>query len=70
MSRNCPGWLRSTGSATYLTASELATETLQEITALTVISFPQAIVPNKLLQEMRELAKQANLDLPLVMSWR
>lgn len=49
-----------------LAASELAKETLQEITALTLVSFPQAIIPNKLLQELRELAKQANLELPLV----
>lgn len=49
-----------------LADSELAKETLQEVTALTLISFPQVILPNKLLQELRGLAKQANLDLPLV----
>jgi hypothetical protein len=49
-----------------LAASDLARGTLQEITALTLISFPQAILPNKLLQELRDLAKQARLDLPLV----
>jgi hypothetical protein len=49
-----------------LAASDLARATLQEITALTLISFPQAIIPNKLLQELRDLAKQAKLDLPLV----
>jgi hypothetical protein len=49
-----------------LTARELAKETLKEIVALTVVSFPQAIVPNKLLQELRGLAKQAKLKMPLV----
>jgi hypothetical protein len=49
-----------------LTASYVARETLRETAILTLRSFPQAIVPNKLLQELRELAKQANLELPLV----
>ncbi len=49
-----------------LSTRELAKETLQEITALTVVSFPHVIIPNKLLQELRALAKGANLDLPLV----
>jgi hypothetical protein len=49
-----------------LAASDLARATLQEVTALAIISFPQAILPNKLLQELRDLAKQAKLDLPLV----
>jgi hypothetical protein len=45
---------------------ELAEQTLEEITFLTLTSFPYAILPNKLLQEMRALAKHADLDLPLV----
>lgn len=49
-----------------LSTRELARETLREITALTVMSFPQAIIPNKLLQELRALATGASLDLPLV----
>ncbi|MEK6236361.1 MAG: hypothetical protein N2C14_16765, partial [Planctomycetales bacterium] len=48
------------------TARELARKSLQEVAALTIASFPQAIVPNKLLQEFRALAKQARLDMPLV----
>ena len=49
-----------------LSARELAKRTLQEITTLTVLSFPHAIIPNKLLQEFRALAKSATLNLPLV----
>jgi hypothetical protein len=49
-----------------LSGSEVARATLEEITVLALISFPQAILPNKLLQELRELARQAHLDLPLV----
>lgn len=49
-----------------LSSRELAKETLQEVTALTVTSFPYAIIPNKLLQELRALAKSASLELPLV----
>jgi hypothetical protein len=49
-----------------LTAREVAREALREIAVLTLVSFPQAILPNKLLQELRELAKQAHLALPLV----
>ncbi|MBS1834175.1 MAG: hypothetical protein JST65_15770 [Acidobacteria bacterium] len=45
---------------------EQAAKVLREITTLALTSFPQAIVPNKLLQEMRALAKGAGLDLPLV----
>ncbi len=45
---------------------ELSKETLKEIVSLAVISFPQAILPNKLLQEFRALAKNADLTLPLV----
>jgi hypothetical protein len=43
-----------------------AKQALQEITSLAIRSFPQTIIPNKLLQEMRALAKEADLDLPLV----
>ncbi len=49
-----------------LSTRELAKGTLQEISALTLTSFPHAIIPNKLLQELRALAKRARLDLPLV----
>jgi hypothetical protein len=49
-----------------LPAKELARQTLAEVVLLTVASFPQAILPNKLLQELRGLADTAGLDLPLV----
>jgi serine/threonine protein kinase/tetratricopeptide (TPR) repeat protein len=49
-----------------LSAKELARQTLEEVTLLTIASFPQALLPNKLLQELRALAKTAELDLPLV----
>lgn len=49
-----------------LSAKELARQTLEEVTLLSIASFPQAILPNKLIQELRALAKTAELDLPLV----
>ncbi len=49
-----------------VTEQELSKNSLQEITVLTLTSFPHAIIPNKLLQEMKALAKGAKLELPLV----
>jgi hypothetical protein len=49
-----------------LSAQELAKQTLVEVTILTIVSFPHAILPNKLLQELRALANAAGLNLPLV----
>lgn len=54
--------LRSENQSTQTVAQQ----TLQEIASLTLSSFPQAILPNKLLQELRALVKSAGLDLPLV----
>ncbi len=45
---------------------ELAEQVLEEITELTITSFPHALLPNKLLQELRALATSAGLDIPLV----
>ena len=45
---------------------ELARQTLQEVATLTLCSFPHMITPNKLVKELRALAKGAELDLPLV----
>jgi hypothetical protein len=39
---------------------------LRDVTLLAIAAFPQAILPNKLLQELGALAKVATLDLPLV----
>jgi hypothetical protein len=47
-------------------ASEQARALLQRIVALALISFPQQILPNTLLQEVRALAASAGLDLPIV----
>lgn len=47
-------------------ASDAARQALVEASALTFSAFPQAILPNKLLQELRVLAKTAELDLPFV----
>lgn len=49
-----------------LSGSELARQTLCDVTLLTITSFPYAIIPNKLLQELRTLATAAELDIPLV----
>ncbi len=49
-----------------LSAKELAKQALEEVTTLAVVSFPHAILPNKLVQELRALAKSARLNLPLV----
>jgi hypothetical protein len=49
-----------------LAASEIAKQALIDLVLLTVTSFPHAIVPNKVLQELRSLAKGAQLELPLV----
>jgi hypothetical protein len=45
---------------------ELARLALEELTTVALTSFPHAIFPNKLLQEMRMLVQSAGLDIPLV----
>ncbi|MCH4897327.1 MULTISPECIES: hypothetical protein [Pseudomonas] len=47
-------------------AIEGARQALVEASALTLVAFPQAILPNKLLQEFSSLAESAKLDLPFV----
>jgi hypothetical protein len=49
-----------------LSSAELAKQTLEEVTILALTSFPQAIIPNKLLQELNALSNGAGLELPLV----
>ena len=51
---------------TDLSTRELSHQTLKEVTILTLRAFPHAIIPNKLLQELRALAQGAELKLPLV----
>jgi hypothetical protein len=41
-------------------------QTLEQLTTLAIVSFPQAILPNKLLQEIRGLVAGAALAVPLV----
>ncbi|AXI61215.1 hypothetical protein DLD99_12275 [Pseudomonas kribbensis] len=47
-------------------AVEGAKQALIEASALTLSAFPQAIIPNKLLQEFSSLVETAKLDLPIV----
>ena len=49
-----------------LSTMAVARQTLAELATVTVSSFPQTIVPNKVIQEFRALAKGAELTLPLV----
>lgn len=49
-----------------LSTRELAAQTLEEVCLLTIRSFPHAILPNKLVQELTALAKGAELYIPLV----
>ncbi|HUE84108.1 MAG TPA: hypothetical protein VMM84_18540 [Pyrinomonadaceae bacterium] len=49
-----------------LSSRDLSRQALEEVTLLTGTSFPHAIIPNKLLQELRALVKGAGLDIPLV----
>jgi hypothetical protein len=49
-----------------LSDKELARQTMRDVVLLAIVSFPHAILPNKLLQELQALATTAKLDLPLV----
>jgi hypothetical protein len=49
-----------------LNATEEAYQILEEITTIAFVSFPHAILPNKLLQELRTLANAAGLKIPIV----
>jgi hypothetical protein len=49
-----------------LSSRELSRQTLEEVTALALTSFPHTILPNKLLQELRTLVASSDLDIPLV----
>jgi hypothetical protein len=49
-----------------ISVRELSRQTLADVAALTLGAFPQAILPNKLLQEFVALAKGGELDLPFV----
>lgn len=49
-----------------VSARDLSRQTLKDVAMLTLRAFPHAILPNKLLQEFRALAKGGELDLPFV----
>jgi hypothetical protein len=49
-----------------LSSRDLAHYSIEEIVLLTITAFPQSILPNKLIRELRALAKTAELDIPLV----
>jgi hypothetical protein len=49
-----------------LGAPERSRQALVRVAALAISSFPQTILPNPLLQELRALAQGAGLDIPLV----
>jgi hypothetical protein len=61
-------WVKSIQKFRKKAASDIETarQTLTEISVLTLSCFPQAIVPNKLLQELNTLSSTADLKLPLV----
>ncbi|MBJ7371648.1 MAG: hypothetical protein JHD19_09395 [Pseudomonas sp.] len=46
--------------------AEAAKQFLIESAAMTLCAFPQAILPNKLIQEFAALGAMAKLDLPFV----
>jgi hypothetical protein len=52
--------------ATDTAAEDAARETLRQVSLLSVTSYPQTILPNKFLQELRALANAAKADLPIV----
>jgi hypothetical protein len=49
-----------------LNAKEQAHQVLEQVTTSTIVSFPYAILPNKLLQEIRALGTTAGLTIPIV----
>ena len=49
-----------------LNAKEEAHQVFTDVTTLAIVSFPHAILPNKLLQELQTLSKAAGLAVPIV----
>lgn len=49
-----------------LPAKTLAAQTLEDISFLAMRSFPQRIIPNKLIQELQALAQSGEVNIPLV----
>lgn len=61
-------WVASLDSFRHddLGSKEQARQVLEQIAATSLTSFPYAILPNKLLQELRTLASAAGLSVPIV----
>ncbi len=61
-------WIKSISAqrTSSLATQEIARQTLEKIVTLAVTAFPHQILPNKLLQEIRTLADDAELSLPIV----
>jgi len=49
-----------------LDSNEQARQVLEQVTTIALVSFPYAILPNKLLQELRALVTAAGLSIPIV----
>jgi hypothetical protein len=49
-----------------LDAKDEAHQVLEQVTTIALVSFPYAILPNMLLQELRTLAKASGLTIPMV----
>ena len=49
-----------------LSVRDASRQALHDLAVLTLVSFPHVILPNKLVGELRALAKDTDLDLPLV----
>jgi hypothetical protein len=60
-------WVRSIDRhrSADLPAAELSKHALVETSVLAMSSFPQAMLPNKLVRELEALARTANVDVPL-----
>jgi len=56
----------ATHASISTTGKYVARDLLTETATLALQHFPQALLPNKLLQEFRSLGRQAELDLPLL----
>ncbi len=61
-------WIAALDSLRHdnLNAKEQARQTLEQVTTIAIVSFPHAILPNKLLKELRTLIADAGLSIPIV----
>jgi hypothetical protein len=61
-------WIKALSGLRHdnLNAKAEAHQVLEQVTTIAIVSFPHAILPNKLLQELRTLAGAAGLTVPFV----